>query len=353
MFRSPYAVAVVAAITALSACESEAVIPGPDEPGPTNQITVDATAANDFVHLDLSTGQIVNVASSSTSSDWDIAVRRYEIRINGGPHGPGGASATTVVDNAQLPVATILGFDPENRLPQFDEVDASDIPAAGVFASSILVEDLNGWFSPAGQSIVANPAKAWKLRLATGGHALFRVAAITVEGRALTGLTLEYRVQQGASLGPVETMTVPAGPVGNPTRISFASGGAVTTSGCTWDIDITVALAMKVNAAGCDAGTYPVPAGTAFTAVATAADAPQYVGYLAAVSGPIPYSIAAADGPPFIHGIDATNPNRLIPSYNVYLVRKGGAVYKVQFVSYYNPVGGASGFVTLRSARIQ
>ncbi len=353
MLRTSYAVAAITAIATLTACEGEAVIPPPGEPGPTNQLTIDATAANDFVHLDLSTGQIVNVASPSTSSDWDIAIRRYEIRINGGPHGPGGASAATVIDNAQLPSATILGFDPENRLPQFEEVDASDIPGTGAFVSSILVEDLNGWFSPAGQSIVANPAKAWKIRLASGGHALFRVAAITVEGRALTGLTLEYRMQQGATLGPVETMTVAAGPISNPTRISFTSGGTVTTGGCTWDVDITVALAMNVNAAGCDAGTYPVPIGTAFTEVATAADAPRYVGHLAAVSGPIPYSIAAADGPPFIYGLDATNPNRLIPSYNVYLVKKGAAVYKVQFLSYYNPVGGASGFVTLRSARIQ
>ncbi len=353
MIRSSYSIAVIAAVAILSACEGEAVVPGPPEPGPTNQITIDATAASDFVYLDLTTGQTVSIASPSTSSDWDIAVRRYEIRINGGPHGPGGASAATVVDNAGLPSATILGFTPENRLAQFEEVDASKIPAAEAFASSILVEDLNGWFSPAGQSIIANPAKAWKIRLAAGGHALFRVAAITVEGRALSGLTLEYRLQQGATLGPVETMDIVPGPVVNPTRISFASGGPVTTGGCTWDIDITVALAMNVNASGCDAGTYPVAAGTAFTAVTSAADAPAYVGHLAAVSGPIPYSIAAADAPPFIYGIDATNPNRLIPSYNVYLVKKGGAVYKVQFLSYYNPVGGASGFVTLRSARIQ
>jgi hypothetical protein len=66
----------------------------------------------------------------------------------------------------------------------------------------------------------------------------------------------------------------------------------------------------------------------------------------------LPNSIAAEDSPPFIYGIDPADQHRLVPTFNVYVVKQGDAVYKVQFVNYYHPVSGAARNIGVRVARL-
>jgi hypothetical protein len=73
----------------------------------TNELLVDATAGGfgnsadePYVYVDLTTGagakvDITDVASYS-SSNWDIALKRYVIRVNGGDSGPGGVEVAAV-----------------------------------------------------------------------------------------------------------------------------------------------------------------------------------------------------------------------------------------------------------------
>jgi hypothetical protein len=339
----------------LIACESEAVLPDPNEPGPTGEVVIDASSTTAFTWVGLEEQSPVAVGDPSSSTAWDFGIRRYEVRLNGGFSGPGSVDAALVVNHASEPAATILAYTAEDRLAEFDAIDASDVPANSAFSSTSLTTDASSWFTPSGQGVVANPARSWKVRLADGGHAVLRIAELTVGGQGLEQFRIEYRLQAtGGTLGSLESVAVTPGAPGSPTRISLESGAATEAGGCAWDLAIDAGFAITLNTGqGCNAGSFPLRDGESFEEVTTAADAPEYAAFLSRISSPIANSVTADDAPPFLYGLDPANPHRLVPSFNIYLIRSGTAVYKVQFLGYYNPAGGASGFPTLRVARIK
>lgn len=346
--------ALLPLLAIVAACESESVLPIDNGPGEVGQLVIDATSSTDFAFIDLDNPAVVSVTDPDTDTSWELAMRRYEVRINGGHGGPGDVEAAIVVDHSSEPAATLLGYTPENRLAEFGAIDASDIPASSAFRSSVLARSENAWFKPQEQSLVANPDAAWKFRTASGGYAVIRVSEIALGQSGLGSFTLEYRLQQGSALGELKSLTVTPGGSANPTRISLADGGSTVAGGCVWDLSIDANFAVGFNDAGtCQAGAYPLLENEAFGTLAQAAGAPQYVGYLSVLSSPIANSVSADDSPPFLYGLDPNNPHRLIPSYNIYLLRRGNAVWKLQFTGYYNPVGGTSAHPTLRMAKIR
>lgn len=352
--RAHCRLALIALLGAVTACESESVLPGPEQPGETGEIAIDATSSTDFAYLDLDDLAVVAVADPGSSPDWDLAIRRYEVRLNGGYTGSGDVSAALVIDHSAEDPATILGYTPANRLAEFEAIDASDIPPGNAFSSGNLSGAENAWFKPAGQSLVANPDAAWKFRTATGDHAVLRVAEIAMGQPGLVSFKVEYRMEVSGQLGALRSATVTPGSPANPTRISLADGGATNADGCAWDLSIDSGLEVKLNDNGsCQAGSFPLFDDEEFEQVTSAADAPEFAGYLSALSSPIANSVSAVDKPPFLYGIDPANPHRLTPSFNIYLIRRGNSVWKLQFTGYYNPVGGQSGFPTVRLARIR
>lgn len=73
-----------------------------------NTATVDATAGgspnaadNPYIYLKLSADSVTKVeitdVDSYQSDDWDLALKRYVLRVNGGDSGPGGVEVATVV----------------------------------------------------------------------------------------------------------------------------------------------------------------------------------------------------------------------------------------------------------------
>ncbi|MEO1369171.1 MAG: HmuY family protein, partial [Acidobacteriota bacterium] len=63
--------------------------PEPDpEPSEIQTLTVDATDREAFVYVDLDTATVLD-ASAADGTDWDLAIRRFEIRTNGGTSGAG------------------------------------------------------------------------------------------------------------------------------------------------------------------------------------------------------------------------------------------------------------------------
>lgn len=345
-----------ATLLALAACNGEATLPDQTGPGPTGQVSINATSTTDFKYFNLATGAEVAVTNPATSTAWDIAVRRYEVRLNGGVAGTKGVTGALVLDNSAQPAATILGYTPANQLAAFDGITASAIPAASMFTSTDLAETLTAWFRAVNATtIVASPSAAWKVRRADGGYAVVRVAELTLNGFSLASLRLEYRLQPpGGQLGAVQSVTVPAGTAAAPGKVLLTSGATVTTGGCTWDFAVTNAITLSVNPdPTCPTGTYPLESTESFTAMTTAADAPTYARFFSALSSPIPNGFTAEVKPPFLYGIDPVNQNRLSPTFNVYLVRSGSSTYKIQFLSFYDPTSGESGHVTFRYARIQ
>ncbi|MGV3709943.1 MAG: HmuY family protein [Gemmatimonas sp.] len=344
------AATMIGALT-LSACESEGDPTGPNDDGgdaPVNTIVtasnLNAVSNDTFVAFSLAKNAIV-----PKSGDWDILLRRYEIRVNS--TATAGASTKNVTayamsNNATASDAQLLAFTVQNTLPAFDAIRAADIPAASAFQTDRLVENEYGYLTIAGVPVV-NPASVWKVRTANGGFALTHATAITLPGQTLTSVTFETRVQGGQTLGAAQTLVVPL--ANAPVAISLVTNSVVTANGCNWDFLLNpTTFAITTNAA-CNTGTYPAGSSPTFANIVTASDAPQYLSFLSQLYGPIANSTTDVAAP---YRYNLLGNNRLHPTFNTYLIKVGTRVYKLQSINYYNE-SGTSGYVTLRSARLQ
>lgn len=342
-------------VVATVACESEANPTGPDEDvaePAVNQIVtfgpLDASSNDTLVYFSFATRKLV-----AQSGDWDLAFRRYELRLNS-PAIEGAASKNvtgfSLDNNKDATDAQVLAFTPANTLDAFDQVRAAQIPSDDQFQTDRLTENKTAYLNLSGVP-TANASAYWKTRLSNGGFAVFRVTAVAFTPQfQVSSLTIESRVQTGATLGAVQTLTLTPG--GQVTSLSLVTNAVVATpTGCNWDLQFDPAsnqLAITTNTA-CNAGTYPGPASPTFANATTASDAPQYGAFLAQLVGPVPNSVTDTSAP-FRYNI--TGNNRLHPVFNTYLVKSGVKVYKVQMTDYYGNTG-TSAFPTIRYARIR
>ena len=338
------------AVLMLGACEGEASPSGPvvstGEAAVNNVVTtspLNGSSNDTLIAFSFSRNAVV-----PKTGDWDILLRRYEVRVNSAA--TAGAATKNVTayamnNNKTKTDAEVLAFTVDNTLAAFDAVRASSIPADSAFKTDRLEENKYGYLTLNGAPVV-NATAFWKARTANGGYAAFRATAIAYnQTGSLTSLTLESRT--GAALGAVQTLVVPFS--GTTRNISLVTNAAVTASGCNWDISVNPnTFEMFVNTA-CGVGTSPGGSSPTFANATGGSDAAQYSPYIAALYGPIPNSISDL-GAPFRYNLTGTN--RLHPTFNTYLIKVGTKVYKLQVTNYYSE-SGAGGFPTLRSARIQ
>ena len=196
--------------------------------------------------------------------------------------------------------------------------------------------------------LVANPQAAWKIRRsASAQYAVFRVKRIVASNTALDSVVFEYRLQPvGGALGTIDSVAVDAGTT--TAGANFSTDAAADTTGCGWDVKATADFQVLVNAT-CGAGTFPLDASEDFATIAAADNAPYYGLFLSLISGPIPNSFSDAHAP-FLYNL--AGDNRLTPSFNIYLLKVGASVYKIQLIGYYND-SGQSGYPVIRYARIK
>lgn len=87
-----------------------------DSPG-VQRAVVNATAADQWVYIRLDTLQEVQPATPETSQDWDIAIRRFLIKVNGGVSGSCGAEVAMMMSDfaavAQAPASGYLTDQPD------------------------------------------------------------------------------------------------------------------------------------------------------------------------------------------------------------------------------------------------
>ena len=281
------------------------------------------------------------------SGQWDIALRRYEVRVNGGVTGTGGVTGYALGNNTAATNAQVLAFTNTSTLAAFDSVRDAQVPVDSAFKADRLIANANAFLNLGAGVPTANSAAYWKVKTATGGFALVRVTAITFAGRALTSVSFESRTQTGTTLGAPQAFTIATG--STPVAVSLTSRAAVAANGCTWDLQVTPALYEISPNTVCSAGTYPGLASPGFTATTSASDAPQYAPYLSVLTGPIPSSIEDVGGP---FRYDINGDQRLSPTFNTYLIRNGAKTYKMQVIGYYG-TAGTGGFPTIRYARIR
>lgn len=342
-------VAAIAATAFLAtACEDEVTGPGDDLVE--GQVTLDASDPASFAYMTFADGgSEIDVSDPMTSEEWAIAFRRFSVKLNGGVAGPADVAAVNLANNAGATADEVVAFTEADADAAWEDVTAEDISGV-TFVEDGIFEDMSGpWFrfDPMAGTLVANTGAAWKVREADGGYAVFRISQLDMNGNTPEGVTVEYRHQDAAgSLGDVQTVDIDL--TMGPGSVDLSTGTVVTPSDCNWDLVVTPMFSIDFNEA-CDAGTFPLDTSEDFAAVAQADDAPEYGPFLSVISGAIPSTVDDASG---VFWYDIEGNNRLWPTYNVFLVRIGTSIYKVQVTDYYSSVG-TSGFPTIRFEQLQ
>ena len=318
--------------------------PPPDD---VDALTVDASTGFAFVRLGDPAAQ-VSVSDPQTSMQWDLGVFATTVTLNGGGAGPGDDAGYCVCQNAGVTDAQIQTLTAPGELADFEAVDEGSIPDASGFEEDRLVPIVEGWFTGSGAGAAANPARSWIVALgSTGLLAKFHVTALT--GGTATGpasVTIEYGVQSapGAAFGAPTTATfdLSSGPV----AFNFVTGAP--TSGADWHVrfeGFTVTINGGVSGTG-NVRAVPVD-GVPFAAID------------AAFAGSVPPTVfqgdqfggVFAESPWFRYNVTGTD-NQIWPTFDVYLIRRGDEVWKVQLTGYYDAAANPRN-VSFRYARLR
>jgi len=339
-------VAPLLAVAVVAACSDSTTEPPP--PPVTSELTVDASAAPAYVKLGEPSTK-VTVADPSTSTEWDLALFATGITVNGGAAGPGGVTAYCLCGNANATVAALQAMTPANQLAAFEAVTTANVPAASAFVADALNPAISGWFTTTGSSAAAVPAKSWIIRKTVNGSVIlgkFRVTNITGATATTAGsVTVEYTVQPstGATFSTVSTRTfdLAAGPV----YLDLATGPVSSTS--AWDLKLSgYEIRLNGGVSGTGGVSAVIDETTPFSQITAqyAASAPAVAFRSDAFGG------VFVTSPWYRYNITGTD-NQIWPNFNVYLIKRGETVYKVQIISYYGPTGTARQ-ITLRSSRV-
>lgn len=323
-FVRPRAAAVLAIV--LSACSSDDVVSPPERAE--GVFTVDASAG--WVYVSLRDSAVITpTPSASESSAWDVAFFATNVTLNGGDAGPGGVTGFCVCQNASAANAQVLAMTPESEADDFASVTA--VPAGATFIEDVATPAISGWFAGSGASATADPSKTFLVRLADSlAYAKVRVATLAEPTAISAGrVTLEYGVQASptAALGPTRTLTVDLST--GPKSVDLNTG-TVTTSSTDWDLRLS-GFSIRVNGGVSGPGKAGAATESAsFESVASAKTADQ--AYRTDV-------YAGVFGTQRYYRYNIGGDNRISPTFDVYLLKRGDAVYKLQILNYYSPTG--------------
>jgi hypothetical protein len=320
-------------ITALAACAGDEVNAPPDPVEGT--LTVDAT--DGWTYVSLAEEGTVAVTDPATSTAWDLAFNATNVMVNGGAAGPAGVGGFCVCANAAATNDQVLAMTAESELDDFDAVESTE---GAAYVLDELVPAIAPWHDGEGASAVADGG-TWLLRLRNGtSFAKLRVVSLTGPSATDAGeLTVEYAVQTTAAdaFGPTETVVLDAGAGAT---LDLIAGGV---DGAEWDIAVD-GFTIRVN--GGVSGTGQVAAAVSdvgFESVTTASTDPR--AYRTDTFGGV-----FTDHPWYRYNL--TGEHGIHPTYDVYLIRRGGETYKVQILDYYGPTGEPRQ-ITMRYAQLQ
>ncbi|MEZ5509355.1 MAG: HmuY family protein [Gammaproteobacteria bacterium] len=342
------------------------------------QATIDATSNTAYTYFNLTTGETVAIsdAEAETSTDWHIAFRRYNVKLNSGASGPGNVKGAVVAPqddfytSAGDPDANVfLNVTPDSELEHLlatytapttlvDEAINTVLEGSG--AQVGMMFDFGWyWYNLTNHSLSANDENGWLLRSGEGNSYARMRATDLVYGRT-TGLEVafEFDVQPaGASQFESTATFVASIPAGDgEVCFDFDTDANVACSGTDWDLKVGVAgrsFYLRSNGGASGSGN-----GAAFGPFEWEGDLDQYTSATTDPSGAAISFLYSQDstGGVFVesdwyaYGLDGNH--KLHPNYRVYWIDTDStdttaAKYAMQIVSYYN-VAGASGYITLR-----
>ncbi|HSH44756.1 MAG TPA: HmuY family protein [Longimicrobiales bacterium] len=339
---------VALAVAALAACDDNSTGPGQEVDGGT--LMVDASAAPAYVRLGAAPVE-VDPADPSASTDWDLSFFATAVTLNGGDAGPGEVVGVCLCQNEELTDAAVRGLTPADGAADFEAVTVAEVPSADseTWEGDTLDPVIEGWWSydMATHLVSAVSEAVWKVRTAEGsGYAKLRVTDIANATQASAGeVTLEFAVQTeaGGAMGASQTLVVDV--TEGPVHVDLLTGGV--TDGSDWDLRLegyTIQVNGGVSGEG-EAGAVIVE--ESYDAITDASDLDGRR-YAADTFGGVFASSEPGRGW-YRYNLDG---NHLIyPTYNVYLVRRGDDVWKVQLIGYYSDEGDER-HVTLRAERL-
>jgi hypothetical protein len=343
---NPLAIRFLAAglVLLTAACNDDPSSPG-TEAEAVDSLTVDASTGWVLVRLG-EPATMVSAANPASSTDWDIGFFATSVMLNGGEAGPAGVVGHCLCRNAAATDAQIIAMNSGAQRDQFLAVQSADVPAsAEAWQTDLLDPAIEGWYSydATRHAVSAAPDKVWKVKTAGPAYAKFHVTNLAGATPSHAGrITIEFAVQaaQGAPLGAVQTATVDVSGGG---RVYFDFARAELGDASNWDIAFegyTIRINGGVSGNG---GAGAVLGDESFTAMTDASDAPATV-YAGDAFGGV------FDEHPW-YRYNLQNDHQIYPTFDVYLIRRGDDVYKVQLVSYYGPTGDTRQ-ITFRYARI-
>ncbi|HYC50425.1 MAG TPA: HmuY family protein [Gemmatimonadaceae bacterium] len=314
----PLSVAVL--LSALVACDSVTDPPALVE----GEFTVNASSAWQYVSL--SDSAMVSPGSPRESNSWDIAFFATNVTLNGGAAGPGGVSAACLCQNASATDAQILAMTADSELADFESV--TSVPAGLTFTTDVPTPAMSGWYTGTGASATADPSKVFLVRLSDGtSFAKVHVTGITdASAAAFSSVTLEYAVQASstAAFGATKTIAV------NANENVDLNTDAQSVNSPNWDIRLE-GTTLLVNSGVTGPGMVGVADGTTtFEATTTASTQPQAyrTDRFAGAFGTAPW-----------YRYNILGDNVISPTFDVYLIKRGSAVYKLQILDYYGETG--------------
>lgn len=310
----------------LAACNTDSVT----QPLPPAAGTFSVDAATEWVYVSLADSAIVRPSSPGESPSWDIAFFATNATLNGGEAGPGGVEAACVCQNATATGDEVLAMTPESELADFEAV--TSVPAGLTWTSDALSPAITGWYSGSGTAAVANPSRTFLVRLADS-TAFAKVRVVNLEQPTTTTpgrVTLEYAVQDSpsAALRPVQIRVVEVAATGA-TLVDLNAGSSVPLAS-GWDLKFE-GFAIKVNGGMSGPGKGGAALATtswAETTSAKTADRAYRTDSYAGIFGSNRY-----------YRYSIAGDNRISPTFDVYLLRRGSTVYKLQIIGYYSQSG--------------
>ena len=321
------------AVLALAACsETDPVEPADDE---IETLTVDATTTWSFVAFNGESASAVTPADPATSDAWDIGFFATSVMLNGGAAGPAEVVGYCVCRNESATNGQVMAMTAESTQSEFESVTGADIPGDGdAWMSDALAPAIDGWYSydPIAHVVSAAPDNVWKVRTAAGdAFAKLHVTGLEGATQAHAGrVTFEYALQlsSGAAFEPAQTFTVDvsSGPV------SFdLETGSVVPGSSDWDVRFG-GYEVRVNGGVSGSGSAGASlSGEAFAAITDASDltASHYAGDA--------FGGVFDDHPWYRYNLEGNH--QIWPTFDVYLIRRGESIWKVQLTSYYNAIG--------------
>ena len=344
--RQHFVASTLAALSIVACSDSSST--EPDPLATTDSIVVNASQSTAFVRLG-SPASVVTVTDASASPEWDISLFATTVTLNGGAAGPASVSGYCVCARANATDDAIRAMTPVTALPDFAGLTSAAIPSDGAFSQDQLTPAIAGWFSGAGASAAVVPNRAFIVREGTTTAILAKVRITGLQQASATNagqVSFEYAIQPapGAAFGAPQTRTVD---VRNGT-VYFDLTSGTTSSATNWDLRFD-GWAIRLNSGVSGSGSLGAIPETSrsFESIDAA---------YAATAPPQAYRRDAFGGvfvqqPWYRYNITGTD-NQIWPTFNVYLVKRGSEVYKVQLIGYYGAAGEPR-VITMRYARLR